>query len=110
MSVLFPKVQKPRAWDYRPIYYDEQKEKQKKVREKLDALRRENQEQSEQQKDEASAEAQPMTDYVPTLHRGSFREARELSEDFRHKSQKQSKTIFFIALLFLLLFFYWLLK
>ena len=22
MSVLFPKVQKPREWDYRPIYYD----------------------------------------------------------------------------------------
>lgn len=29
MSVLFPKVQKPREWDYRPIYYDEQKEARK---------------------------------------------------------------------------------
>ena len=26
MSVLFPKVPKPRKWDYRPIYYDKEKE------------------------------------------------------------------------------------
>ena len=29
MSVLFPKVPKPREWDYRPIYYDEEKEARK---------------------------------------------------------------------------------
>jgi hypothetical protein len=29
MSVLFPKVQKPREWDYRPIYYDAYKEARK---------------------------------------------------------------------------------
>lgn len=29
MSILFPKVQKPREWDYRPIYYDEEKEARK---------------------------------------------------------------------------------
>ena len=29
MSVLFPKVNKPREWDYRPIYYDEDKEARK---------------------------------------------------------------------------------
>ena len=29
MSVLFPKVRKPREWDYRPIYYDEDKEARK---------------------------------------------------------------------------------
>ncbi|MCR5049863.1 MAG: hypothetical protein K6A36_02130 [Paludibacteraceae bacterium] len=29
MSVLFPKVQKPREWDYRPIYYDKDKEARK---------------------------------------------------------------------------------
>ena len=32
MSVLFPKVQKPREWDYRPIYYDEDKEARKDKR------------------------------------------------------------------------------
>ena len=26
MSILFPKVPKPREWDYRPIYYDKEKE------------------------------------------------------------------------------------
>lgn len=29
MSVLFPKVPKPREWDYRPIYYDKDKEERK---------------------------------------------------------------------------------
>ncbi|MBR6304328.1 MAG: hypothetical protein IKR37_01715 [Paludibacteraceae bacterium] len=29
MSVLFPKVNKPREWDYRPIYYDKEKEARK---------------------------------------------------------------------------------
>ena len=37
MSVLFPKVNKPREWDYRPIYYDEDKERRK---EKLASLHR----------------------------------------------------------------------
>ena len=29
MSVLFPKVNKPREWDYLPIYYDKDKEARK---------------------------------------------------------------------------------
>ena len=29
MSVLFPKLNKPREWDYRPIYYDKEKEARK---------------------------------------------------------------------------------
>ena len=29
MSVLFPKVNKTREWDYRPIYYDKDKEARK---------------------------------------------------------------------------------
>ena len=37
MSVLFPKVPKPREWDYRPIYYDKEKEARK---EKLARLHR----------------------------------------------------------------------
>ena len=37
MSVLFPKVPKPRGWDYRPIYYDKEKEARK---EKLARLHR----------------------------------------------------------------------
>ena len=38
MSVLFPKVNKPRKWDYRPIYFDEEKEARKDK--KLARLRR----------------------------------------------------------------------
>lgn len=38
MSVLFPKVNKPREWDYRPIYFDEKKEARKDKR--LARLRR----------------------------------------------------------------------
>ena len=38
MSVLFPKVNKPREWDYRPIYYDQEKEARKDKR--LARLRR----------------------------------------------------------------------
>ena len=37
MSVLFPTVNKPREWDYRPIYYDPEKEARK---EKLARLHR----------------------------------------------------------------------
>ena len=33
MSVLFPKVPKPREWDYRPIYYDKDKEERKERKE-----------------------------------------------------------------------------
>ena len=37
MSILFPKVPQPRKWDYRPIYYDKEKEARK---EKLARLHR----------------------------------------------------------------------
>ena len=76
MSVLFPKVNKPREWDYRPIYYDEEKEARK---EKL-----------------------------ARLHRGSFREQHEKNM-MQNKAKHQSKLIFWIVLLVLLLFaFYYL--
>ena len=39
MSVLFPKVNKPREWDYRPIYFDQEKEARK---DKLARLRQRN--------------------------------------------------------------------
>lgn len=35
MSVLFPKVPKPREWDYRPIYYDKDKEERKERQERI---------------------------------------------------------------------------
>ena len=36
MSILFPKINKPRQWDYRPIYYDEEKYERQK---RLEAMR-----------------------------------------------------------------------
>jgi hypothetical protein len=73
MSILFPKVRKPREWDYRPIYYDKEKEARK---EKL-----------------------------ARLQRGSFRKAHEEHTYNRRSAKKhQSKLLFWIALLLLLLF------
>ena len=78
MSVLFPKVQKPREWDYRPIYYDEDKEARKEKR-------------------------------LARLHHGSFREAHEKNMTELRK-KKQSKLVFWLVLLGLLIFaFYFIL-
>lgn len=74
MSILFPKVPKPREWDYRPIYYDPKKEAREERRNQL--------------------------------HRGSFREVHEKNMS-THKAARQSKLVFYIALLILLLFFGW---
>jgi hypothetical protein len=78
MSVLFPKVQKPREWDYRPIYYDEDKEARKEKR-------------------------------LARLHHGSFREEHEKNMTELRK-KKQSKLVFWLVLLGLLIFaFYFIL-
>lgn len=89
MSILFPKLNKPRQWDYRPIYYDPAKEERKEKLAKLQAQRK----QQEQDKN---------TDYVPNLHRGSFREARELNNRISDKARKGSRLAFWIALLIML--------
>ena len=72
MSVLFPKVQKPREWDYRPIYYDKDKEARKDKK-------------------------------LARLHHGAFREEHEKNMTELRK-RKQSRLIFWIALLALLIF------
>ena len=72
MSVLFPKVQKPREWDYRPIYYDKEKEARKDKK-------------------------------LARLHHGAFREEHEKNMTELRK-RKQSRLIFWIALLALLIF------
>ena len=77
MSVLFPKVQKPREWDYRPIYYDKEKEARKDKK-------------------------------LARLHHGAFREEHEKNMTELRKKH-QSKLVFWLALLALLLFaFYFL--
>ena len=70
MSVLFPKVPKPREWDYRPIYFDEEKEARKDKK-------------------------------LARLHRGAFREEHEKNmTELRRK--KQSRLVFWLVLLGLL--------
>ena len=105
MSVLFPKVNKPREWDYRPIYYDEEKEARKKKLARLQALR----EQREADGQSASADREN-SEHVTTLHRGSFREAHESQTRLRSVAEHKSKLGFWITLLLLLIFvFYFLL-
>ena len=78
MSVLFPKVNKPREWDYRPIYYDPEKEARKEKK-------------------------------LARLQHGSFREEHEKNMT-ELRQEKQSKLIFWLVLLGLLIFaFYFIL-
>lgn len=109
MSVLFPKVNKPREWDYRPIYYDEEKEARKAKLARLRALR----EQGDSGEQSAVSGQQPAVsgdEYVTKLHRGSFREAHEAQTKLHTDTQHKSRLGFWIALLAMLLFcFYFLL-
>ena len=77
MSVLFPKVNEPRKWDYRPIYYDKDKEARKEKQ-------------------------------LARLHRGAFREEHEKNMTQLRKKQN-SRLIFLIALLVLLIFTFYVL-
>ena len=102
MSVLFPKVNKPREWDYRPVYYDEEKEARKQKLARLQALR--------EQKEQSLQSETKDNERVTMLHRGSFREAHEAQTKLRIDTERKSKLSFWIALLvMLLLVFYWLL-
>ena len=103
MSVLFPKVNKPREWDYRPIYYDEEKEARKQKLARLRALR----EQKEADGVNAEERQDGGAEHVTTLHRGSFREAHEAQTKLRTVTEHKSRLAFWIALLgMLILAFY----
>ncbi len=95
MSVLFPKVNKPRQWDYRPIYYDPKKDEREKKLAKLRA-QRENGEQT--------------TEHAHGLHRGSFREAKDGNRSsYVTDARKGSRLAFWIALFIMLVAFVWVL-
>ena len=102
MSVLFPKVNKPPTWDYRPIYYDPKKDEMDR---KLAALqaKRAAEEQAKAAKDgkeeapkESATSAGSSRPYVPTLHRGM--------SAYRAREARKSKLRVWIAILVLLLF------
>jgi len=103
MSILFPKINKPREWDYRPIYYDPQKEERKR---KLETLRANQKAEETQKTEQNQSDKDSKEPYVPTLHRGSFREMRDAQGLSAHdKLRRTSRLTFWIALLALLVFF-----
>ena len=122
MSILFPKVNKMPTWDYRPIYYDPEKEKREQRRRQLQAERETENAASKTAEKSASKTAEKAAsknsespsvagqgegEHYTTLHRGSFREARNLTPT---GAQRTSRLAFWITLLGLLLFcFYFLL-
>lgn len=96
MSVLFPKVNKAPEWDYRPIYYDPEKEKRKQRLARMQKKRQDGEKENEKNEE-----------HQTTLHRGSFREARKNTAT---GARRTSKLAFWIALLAMLIFcFYFLL-
>lgn len=105
MSVLFPKVNKPPVWDYRPIYYDPKREEMKRKLAELQAKRAE--ETGEQAPAKEGAKKQP---FVPTLHRGSFREAHDAGASrFRLREERKAKLRMWLIVLVMLIFFVYLL-
>ncbi len=110
MSILFPKVNKPREWDYRPIYYDPDKEERKR---KLEALHQSQaaeqtaKTEGDKEKPATASDSSNKEPYVPTLHRGSFREARNAQGGAApDRLRRTSRLTFWIALLALLIFFF----
>ncbi|MBR1632084.1 MAG: hypothetical protein IJ680_09525 [Paludibacteraceae bacterium] len=115
MSILFPKINKPREWDYRPIYYDP---KQEEMRERRETLHRQQSQAAESSSPSGhvsllqAADAGPkqeqrtpqttadQTAYKPSLHRGSFREAANL-QNMRQAGTRQSqkRLVIIVALL-----------
>ena len=106
MSVLFPKVNKPREWDYRPIYYDEEKEARKKKLARLRALREQEERKDERMNGEGMSGE---SEHVTTLHRGSFREAHEAQTRLRSVAEHRSRLTFWIALIAMLIFVFYVL-
>ncbi len=105
MSVLFPQVNKPRQWDYRPRYYDPKKDERQQKLAKLRAEREKNQASGEKSQGEKS---QDENLYVPNLHRGSFREARDANNSrYTNEARKGSRLAFWIALVVMLVAFIW---
>lgn len=110
MSILFPKLNKPREWDYRPIYYDPEKEAREA---KLAQLKQERTQQEAQKNMESTNSQNPNNGekkdpYVPHLQKGFIRASREQSEALHSKARKASRTIFWLVLILLLVGLVWL--
>lgn len=112
MSVLFPKVNQPPTWDYRPIYYDPKKEEMK---EKLAALQARRAAEQQAQANETGQDTQgensrEETVYTHSLHRGSFREAHDAGASrYRLREERKTKMRVWLVILAMLAFFVYLL-
>ena len=109
MSVLFPKVNKPPTWDYRPIYYDPKKDEMERKLAALQAKRAAEQQAKGEDNKAGDASADNTTGaskpYVPTLHRGSFREMHDAGmSSYQAREERKSKLRIWIVILVLLLF------
>ena len=106
MSILFPQVREPRGWDFRPRYYDPEKERRKEL---LEKRRLERAKETGEKDDENSRTERKREEHYTTLHRGSFREAHEANFQMKDKARSKSRIAFWLALLVMLVFcFYWL--
>ncbi|MBO5961162.1 MAG: hypothetical protein J6V13_02445 [Paludibacteraceae bacterium] len=94
MSVLFPKTNKPREWDYRPIYYDPEQVERK---ERLQQLQKERNEKNEQ----------ITSGRGHGLRHGAFREAAQRNRSPRMNAARKTKMRFWVVLLILLLFIFY---
>lgn len=118
MSVLFPKVNKPREWDYRPIYYDEEKEARKQKLARLRALREQQSQQESnatngltgEERAEVAKDAGDAGVRKTRLHRGSFREAHEAQTRLHTDTTHKSRLAFWIALLAMLILAFYVLS
>ncbi len=105
MSVLFPKINKPPTWDYRPIYYDPKKDEMDRKLAALQAKRAAESAAKGETEGEASVTTKNGKPFVSTLHRGSFREAHEAGMSaYRAREERNSKLRLWIVLLLILLF------
>ncbi len=109
MSILFQKINKPRQWDYRPIYYDEEKYERQK---RLEAMKQQAQREIEAERE---AQGQPSAlsseqPYHTTLHRGSFREARDNNSTRVEEGKKANRRfVIILAILLVIAAIYWIL-
>lgn len=111
MSVLFPKVNKPPQWNWRPIYYDPKKEEMERKLRQLQAERAASEKEAANSNSaDANAEKASEKPYTPTLHHGSFREAHQENAPINQRAQHQSRMAFWVALLGMLLLMWWLLS
>ncbi len=96
MSVLFPKTNKPRQWDYRPIYFDAEKDKRKQ---RLDEMKKERE----------RNENVPTEDgeFKTSIERGTFREMAERNRSVRTKETRMMNFRVLIIVVLLLLLFCW---